>query len=101
MSQNEADDRSTCCGERRDTPYCPQCGAPLRQETAGQELVRHLAVQTERAKRSPGLYGSRDVGADPKVCEARHQAAVARWKRRLEWAKKMIALEKKSERAER
>ena len=43
----------TCCGEPRDTPFCPTCGTQLVEGTAGRlaSLRAHVWVHVESASK--------------------------------------------------
>ncbi len=54
----------TCCGEERDSRFCPDCGKQLREASPLGSLLVYLRAQT--AARSTRLANYVENGAPPK-----------------------------------
>lgn len=40
---------TTCCGENRETPFCPMCGARIRRPSPLDELLEYIRKQRAAA----------------------------------------------------
>ena len=78
------DMQSTCCGKKRDTKFCPDCGGRLSASYTLNDLLNHCRKQAETQTKS---LATRKYGDDR--YRARYLATIGKWEL---WAKQLAEL---------
>jgi hypothetical protein len=66
-----------CCGEDRQTPFCPLCGRPLRQAGPLETLLAYLRLQARNHRRR--LEETERAGGKYERLVASRRRTVAKW----------------------